>query len=77
MALDLLSKENIEKLLTKKQLAVWEYLQSVDQSAPGEIAQATKVAQPTVRQALAKLLKLKKIERLGQGRSTNYRVIKK
>ncbi|MBI2050954.1 MAG: Fic family protein [Parcubacteria group bacterium] len=77
MALDLLSKENIEKLLTKKQLAVWEYLQKVDGAAPGEIAQATAVAQPTVRQALTKLLKLKKVERLGQGRSTNYRIIKK
>lgn len=73
MALDLLSKENIEKLLTKKQLAVWEYVQSVGGATPGEIAQATSVAQPTVRQALAKLLKLKKIERLGQGRTTNYR----
>jgi|TARA_Y100000310_G_scaffold90500_1_gene87748 Fic family protein len=75
MALDLLSKENIEKLLTKKQLAVWTHVQSVDGATPGEIAEATGVAQPTVRQALAKLLKLKKIERLGQGRSTRYKKI--
>lgn len=75
MALDLLSKENIEKLLTKKQLAVWDYLQSADGATPGEIAGATNIAQPTVRQALAKLLKLKKIERLGQGRTTRYQKI--
>lgn len=75
MALDLLSNENVEKLLSKKQLAVWEYIQSVDGAAPGKIAQATSVAQPTVRQALAKLLKLKKIERLGQGRTTRYQKI--
>src|SRR3989344_1200265 len=29
MAIDLLSKENIERLLTQKQLAVWNYLQKV------------------------------------------------
>lgn len=73
IAVDLLSKENIEKLLTAKQLAVWEYLQKVDNARPGEIAKHTNVAQPTVRQALDKLLRLKKIERIGQGRSTKYR----
>jgi len=48
-------------------------LDQVDEASPGAIAKATDIAQPTVRQALDKLLKLKKIERLGQGRSTSYR----
>lgn len=73
MAVDLLSKENIEKLLSVKQLAVWQYLQVVDEVAPGEIARKAKVARPTVNQALDKLLRLKKVERLGLGRSTRYR----
>lgn len=73
MAIDLLSKENIERLLTQKQLAVWNYLQKVDSSTPREISEQTKVAYPTVRQAIDKLLRLKKIERIGQGRSTSYR----
>jgi len=74
MAVDLLSKENVEKLLTPKQMAVWQYLQEIDEmAAPMEIAKKTKVAQPTVRQALDKLMRLKKIERVGQGRSTSYR----
>jgi Fic family protein len=74
MAVDLLSKENVEKLLTPKQMAVWQYLQESDKiTTPMEIAQKTKVAQPTVRQALDKLMRLKKIERIGQGRSTGYR----
>ena len=74
MAVDLLSKENVEKLLTLKQLAVWQYLEGIDEMAtPMEIAKKTKVAQPTVRQALDKLMRLKKIERVGQGRSTGYR----
>jgi len=72
MAIDLLSKENIERLLTQKQLAVWNYLQKVDSSTPREISEQTKVAYPTVRQAIDKLLRLKKIERIGQGRSTSY-----
>lgn len=73
MAIDLLSKENIERLLTQKQLAVWDYLQKVDSATPREISEQTKVAYPTVRQAIDKLMRLKKIERIGQGRSTNYR----
>jgi Fic family protein len=73
MAIDLLSKENIERLLTQKQLAVWGYLQKVDSSTPREISEQTKVAYPTVRQAIDKLMRLKKIERIGQGRSTSYR----
>jgi Fic family protein len=76
MAVELLSKENIEKLLTKKQMAVWQYLQDMgDAVTPMEIAKKTKVAQPTVRQALGKLMRLKKVERVGQGRSTSYKKI--
>ena len=73
MAVELLSKENIEKLLSKKQLSVWQYLQGVDEATPGEIAKKAKVARPTVSQALDKLLRLKKIDRIGLGRSTRYR----
>ncbi len=73
IAVDLLSKENIEKILSPKQLLVWQYLQSVEEATPQIIAGKTKVARPTVNQALAKLLSLKKIERLGQGRSTRYK----
>jgi len=73
MAVELLSKENIEKLLSKKQLAVWQYLQEVEEATPGEIAKKAKVARPTVNQVLDKLLRLKKVERIGLGRSTRYR----
>ncbi len=73
MAVELLSKENVEKLLSVKQLAVWNYLQSVEEASPGEIEKKTKIARPTVNQALDRLLRLKKIERLGLGRSTRYK----
>lgn len=75
MAVNLLSQENLEKLFSAKQLVVWQYLQKMSETSPGEIAQETGVARPTVNQVLNKLLAFKKIERLGLGRSTRYRVI--
>ena len=71
-ALDLLSKENIEILLSPKQLIVWKYIELVSEATPGEISKATKVTRPTVSQALSVLLRLKKIQRIGQGRTTRY-----
>ncbi|MEK7375662.1 MAG: Fic family protein [Candidatus Margulisiibacteriota bacterium] len=73
MAVDLLSAENIEKLLSPKQLAVWQYLLSVDEATPMDIAEKAKVARPTVNQVLNRLLSFQKIERFGSGRSTRYR----
>jgi Fic family protein len=73
MAISLLSEENIEKILSVKQLAVWQYFQTVEEATPMEIAQKTKISRPTVNQIIDKLIRLKKIERLGQGRSTRYR----
>ena len=72
-AVALLSKENIEKLLSSKQLAVWQYLLTVTEASPAEISRAAQVARPTINQALEKLLRLKKVERIGLGRSTRYR----
>ncbi|OGF90779.1 hypothetical protein A3D05_03745 [Candidatus Gottesmanbacteria bacterium RIFCSPHIGHO2_02_FULL_40_24] len=75
MAVNLLTSETIEKILSPIQLAVWEYLQKVKQATPLDIAKNTSVARPTINQVLNKLLKFKKIERIGLGRSTRYRLI--
>lgn len=72
LAIDLLSKENIEILLSPKQLIVWKYLETVSEATPGEISKATTVTRPTVSQALDVLLRLKKVQRIGQGRTTRY-----
>ena len=72
-AIELLSKENIDKLLSPKQLLVWEYLEQTKEATPGELSKATNVARPTVSQALDTLLRLKKVERIGQGRTTRYK----
>lgn len=72
-AVDLLSHENIEKLLSPKQLLVWKHIETSGEASPGEIATATGIARRTVNQAVDKLLRLKKIERIGEGRTTRYK----
>lgn len=73
-ALDLLSDESIELLLSPRQLEVWRYLQTVEEAAPKEIAEALSIPRPTINQVVNRLLALEKIERLGLGRGTRYRV---
>jgi len=72
-AVDLLSKESIEKLFSPNQIAVMNYIQTVEETSPGEIAKKLKIARPTVNQVLSRLIQFKKIERFGLGRSTRYR----
>lgn len=74
-AIALISKESIEKLLSPKQLLVWQYLMTMEEATPREISKATGVARPTVSQAIDTLLRLKKVERIGQGRATRYKKI--
>ena len=75
MAVNLLTEETVEKILSPIQLKVWTYFLNVKEASPLEIAKNTGVARPTVNQVLNKFLKLKKIERIGLGRSTRYRLI--
>jgi len=70
-----ISDKDLNKILSPKQLAVWQYFQEVEETTTGEIIKKTKIARPTVKQALDKLLRLKKVERIGLGRSTRYRKI--
>jgi Fic family protein len=74
-AVKLLNADNLEKTLSVRQLTVLEYLQNVKEATPGDIAENTKVARPTVNQVLEKLISIKKIERIGLGRSTRYRIL--
>jgi len=72
MAVELTENKNIESILSEKQLLVWNYLQENKGAGVGEISKATKVPIPTVKQAINKLLKLKKIEMSGMGRAVRY-----
>ena len=75
LAVELLSKENIEKILSEKQLIVWQYIEKAKETSTGDIAENTKIARPTVKQTLDVLLRLKRIERIGLGRGARYKII--
>ncbi len=74
LAVGLLTTESIEQILSPIQLSVWNYLQKKTEATPLEISKNTNVARPTVNQVMNKLLKLNKVERIGLGRSTRYRL---
>jgi len=76
-AIDLLSTERMETLLSPKQILVWNYLSEVSETTAGEIVKKTGVLRPTVNQALDRLLTMKKIQRIGMGRTTRYKIIGK
>ena len=76
MAIGLLSKESIENLLSGKQLAVWNYFNGHEIITPKELRDNLKIAGPTIMQILNKLLEMKKIERMGKGRATRYKIAK-
>lgn len=73
-ALRLLSHENIENLLSPNQLQVWACFEGTsDELAVRQILDSTDVSRPTIKQAIERLLQLKKIQRVGLGRTTRYR----
>lgn len=73
-AINLLSDESIEKTLSQKQLEVWNYLHQNHEATRLELFNALGIAPRTINQILNKFIKLHKIERVGMGRSTRYRI---
>ena len=76
MAIGLLTKESIENLLSEKQSAVWNYFNQHEIITPKELRDNLKIVGPTITQVLNKLLEMKKIERIGKGRATRYKIMK-
>jgi Fic family protein len=77
MAVALTKEDHTEHLLSSNQLAVWKAFQNVETLSRKEIAEQTGINIRTVDQSLAKLLSLKKIAKLGEGRATRYRAAEK
>lgn len=77
-ALTLIDEDNIEGLLSDKQLALWEWAQKRNEPAFSRKDAIDALAYPprTIEAIIKKLLDLKKLERIGAGRSTRYRIIK-
>ncbi|MDO8451791.1 MAG: hypothetical protein Q7S76_02885, partial [bacterium] len=75
LAVSLITDKRMETMLSKNQLAVWQYVQNKNETTIGDIVKDTGVSRPTVKQAVVKLQDLRKIEMLGLGRGARYRAI--
>jgi Fic family protein len=77
-ALDLIGKDNIETLLSEKQLMLWQWAQT--RNAPEfsrkDAVEALGFPPRTVEAIIKKLLGLKRLERAGEGRGTRYRIVR-
>lgn len=73
-ALGLLEGSSIEMLLSEKQLALWKWAQDLPEFSRGMAIEALGYPPRTVEAIIKKLEDMQRLERIGQGRSTRYRV---
>lgn len=75
-AIALIEGDNIEALLSEKQLALWQWAQARNEPTFGrkDAVEALGFPARTVESIIKKLLDLKRLERIGAGRSTRYRI---
>lgn len=73
LAIELTNNENIEKTLSPSQLEVWQYMSETNEVTPKELSEKLNIPRPTINQIIDRLLQLKQVERLGQGRATRYK----
>ena len=75
-ALKIIEGNNIEYLLSEKQLDVWKWINNKGSAFSRKDAiEALGLPERTVESIIKKLVDLKAIERLGQGRATRYKLI--
>jgi len=76
-ALTLIEGDRIEHLLSVKQLALWQWAQLIYDAefSRKDAIEALGFPPRTVEACIKKLVELKRLKRLGQGRSTRYKVI--
>ena len=72
-ARELIERDDPERLLSERQIAVFELFKTNQELAPREIVLKLGIPMPTVKQVLARLAALRLIKRVGLGRSTRYR----
>ena len=69
----LIERDDPERLLSERQIAILGLFDGSKELAPREIALQLDIPMPSVKQVLARLVALKLITRVGLGRSTRYR----
>lgn len=72
----LMESEQPEKLLSERQLQVYKFLKNGEELGIDKTYKLLKgkIPKTTIKQALSRLVTLKLLERIGQGRGTRYRV---
>jgi len=77
-ALTLIEHDNIETLLSERQLALWQWVQNRREPtfSRKDVIEALGFPARTVEASIKKLLELRRLERVGEGRSTRYRKTK-
>lgn len=74
-ALKIIEGDNIEYLLSEKQLTLWNWANArAANFSRKDAVQALGFPERTVESIIKKLLDLKRLDRLGQGKATHYRV---
>ncbi|HER26096.1 MAG TPA: Fic family protein [Rhodospirillales bacterium] len=76
-ALALIQEERVENLLSEKQLALWQWAQARNnpEFSRKDAIEALGFPPRTVEACIKKLVDLKRLERVGAGRATRYRII--
>ena len=76
-ALSIIGGDNIEYLLSEKQLKLWQWINNeCNEFSRKQVVESLGFPQRTVESIIKKLLDLKRLERHGQGRATRYKLIK-
>lgn len=74
--IEVLESDNIEYLLSEKQLALWQWANSLNKEFSRKDAiEALNLPPRTIESIIKKLVDMKKLQVLGQGRATRYRLI--
>jgi Fic family protein len=75
-ALKIIEGDNIEYLLSGKQMEVWQWINKTNNIfTRKDVINALGFPERTVESIILKLINLKRLERLGQGRATRYKLI--
>ena len=71
----LIYREDVLRLVSPAQLAVYEYLKKHEIAGPKELSENLNIPRPTINQVVNRLMQYKLIERTGIGRATQYKFI--
>lgn len=76
-ALQLIEGDTIDYLLSKKQMALWQWAAAGHEFARKDAVQALGFPERTIESIIKKLVDLKRLKRIGQGKATRYHAVKK